>query len=132
MSRYLADISIRSSGTLLRLKGAILRMALLDATGALLPGPSEPWREPDCANDKERARKRRTASPPGSQEAGEMQFAVICSDKQAKVIALPSQAVAFKHNITETSFVLRSDVVQMSGGVCIACFCANGHIMTLR
>ncbi|XP_023695047.1 syntaxin-binding protein 5 isoform X1 [Paramormyrops kingsleyae] len=129
--RLLQPVTVTPTGTLLRLKGAILRMAFLDATGALLPGPSEPWREPDCANDKERPRKRRTASPPGSQEASEIQFAVICSDKQAKVIALPSQAVAFKHNITETSFVLRSDVVQMSGGVCIACFCANGHIMTL-
>ncbi|XP_048830044.1 syntaxin-binding protein 5 isoform X2 [Brienomyrus brachyistius] len=129
--RTLQPVTVMPTGTLLRLKGAILRMAFLDATGALLPGPSEPWHESDCANDKERPRKRRTASPPGSQEAGESQFAVICSDKQAKVIALPSQAVAFKHNITETSFVLRSDVVQMSGSVCIACFCANGHIMTL-
>uniref|UniRef100_A0A8C9V383 Syntaxin-binding protein 5-like n=1 Tax=Scleropages formosus TaxID=113540 RepID=A0A8C9V383_SCLFO len=134
--RLLQPVAILSGGIMVRLKGGILRMACLDATGALLPPPSEPWHEPNTPqdnDDKERPRRRRPAStsPPGSLEQGETQFAVFCSEKQAKVVALPSQACAFKHNITETSFVLRSDVVQMSGGCCIACFCANGHVMTL-
>ncbi|KPP77050.1 syntaxin-binding protein 5-like, partial [Scleropages formosus] len=134
--RLLQPVTILSGGIMVRLKGGILRMACLDATGALLPPPSEPWHEPNTPqdnDDKERPRRRRPAStsPPGSLEQGETQFAVFCSEKQAKVVALPSQACAFKHNITETSFVLRSDVVQMSGGCCIACFCANGHVMTL-
>ncbi|KAJ7404508.1 Syntaxin-binding protein 5-like protein [Willisornis vidua] len=53
------------------------------------------------------------------------------SEKQAKVFSLPSQTCLYVHNITETSFLLRADVVTLCNSVCLACFCANGHIMTL-
>ncbi|KAJ8409718.1 hypothetical protein AAFF_G00217770 [Aldrovandia affinis] len=134
--RLLQPVIVSPSGTLIRLKGSILRMAFLDATGSFLPPAYEPWYEPNAPDDrdeKDKVRKRRpvSVSPSSSQELNENQYAVICSEKQAKVIALPSQTCIFKHNITETSFVLRSDVVQMSAGICVACFCANGHIMTL-
>lgn len=121
------------SGTLADLKGGILTMALLDATGTLLPPSYEPWYDPNASDEeKEKSRRRRPATPPSSQEGQDSQFAVLCSEKQAKVVAMPSQTRVYKHNITETSFVLRADVVQMAGANCIACFCANGHIMTLR
>jgi len=108
-------------------------MALLDATGALLHPAYEPWYDPNASDEeKEKSRRRRPASPPSSQDGPDPQFAVLCSEKQAKVVAMPSQTRIYKHNITETSFVLRADVVQMGGAYCIACFCANGHIMTLR
>ncbi|XP_041108293.1 syntaxin-binding protein 5 isoform X9 [Polyodon spathula] len=134
--RLLQPVIILPSGTLIRLKGAILRMSFLDSTGALYPPACEPWREPNAPNDKDekdKLRKRRpvSVSPSASQEISENQYAVICSEKQAKVIALPSQNCIYKHNITETSFVLRADMVQMSNSICLACFCANGHIMTL-
>ncbi|XP_030627575.1 syntaxin-binding protein 5a isoform X2 [Chanos chanos] len=134
--RLLQPVIVSPSGTLIRLKGSVLRMAFLDATGSLLPPPSEPWHEPNAPDDREerdKVRKRRpmSVSPSASQELTENQYAVVCSEKQAKVIALPSQTCMFKHNITETSFVLRADVVQMGTGICVACFCANGHIMTL-
>uniref|UniRef100_A0A668AES9 Syntaxin binding protein 5 n=1 Tax=Myripristis murdjan TaxID=586833 RepID=A0A668AES9_9TELE len=131
--RLQQPVSISSCGTLVRLKGGVLTMALLDATGALLPPPYEPWYDPNASDEeKEKSRRRRPASPPSSQEGQDSQYAVVCSEKQAKVVALPSQADIYKHNITESSFVLRADVVQMAGASCIACFCANGHIMTLR
>lgn len=108
-------------------------MALLDATGALLPPSYEPWYDPNTSDEeKEKSRRRRPVSPPSSQEGQDCQFAVICSEKQAKVVAMPSQTRVHKHNITEASFVLRADVVQLAGTSCITCFCANGHIMTLR
>lgn len=108
-------------------------MALLDSTGALLPPSYEPWYDPNASDEeKEKTRRRRPASPPSSQEGPDSQFAVLCSEKQAKVVAMPSHTRIYKHNITESSFVLRADVVQMAGANCIACFCANGHIMTLR
>ncbi|XP_006625872.1 syntaxin-binding protein 5 isoform X25 [Lepisosteus oculatus] len=134
--RLLQPVIVSPSGTLIRLKGAILRMAFLDSSGQLLPPAYEAWREPNAPDDKDekdKLRKRRpvSVSPSSSQEISENQYAVICSEKQAKVIALPSQNCIYKHNITETSFVLRADVVQMSSGICVACFCANGHIMTL-
>uniref|UniRef100_A0A8C6VVL7 Syntaxin binding protein 5b (tomosyn) n=1 Tax=Nothobranchius furzeri TaxID=105023 RepID=A0A8C6VVL7_NOTFU len=119
--------------TLVRLKGGILTMGLLDATGILLPPSYEQWYDPNASDEeKEKSRRRRPPSPPSSQEGQEAQFAVVCSEKQAKVVAMPSQTCIHKHNITETSFVLRADVVQVAGAYCITCFCANGHIMTLR
>ncbi|KAG7265841.1 hypothetical protein CRUP_010483 [Coryphaenoides rupestris] len=142
--RLTEPVGVSSCGTLVRLKGGIMTMALLDSAGALLPPAYEPWYDPNASDEdkeKERSRRRRPTSPPAasSQEGGgggggvaEGQYAVVCSEKQAKVLAMPSQAVAFKHNITESSFVLRADVVQMANTYCIACFCANGHIMTLR
>uniref|UniRef100_H3DPR2 Syntaxin-binding protein 5-like n=1 Tax=Tetraodon nigroviridis TaxID=99883 RepID=H3DPR2_TETNG len=125
-------ISSCDLGTLVGLKGGILTMALLDAAGALLPPTYEPWYDPNTSDEeKEKSRRRRPASPPSSQEGQDCQFAVLCSEKQAKVVAMPSQTRVHKHNITEASFVLRADVVQLAGTNCIACFCANGHIMTL-
>ncbi|XP_034713725.1 syntaxin-binding protein 5 isoform X16 [Etheostoma cragini] len=130
--RLQQPVGISSCGTLVTLKGGILTMALLDATGTLLPPSYEPWYDPNASDEeKEKSRRRRPASPPSTQEGQDSQFAVLCSEKQAKVVAMPSQTRIYKHNITESSFVLRADVVQMAGAYCIACFCANGHIMTL-
>ncbi|XP_066471594.1 syntaxin-binding protein 5 isoform X3 [Tiliqua scincoides] len=133
--RLLQPVIVSPSGTILRLKGAILRMAFLDTTGSLVPPAYEPWREPNVPEDKDekdKLKKRRpvSVSPSSSQEISENQYAVICSEKQAKVISLPSQNCTYKQNITETSFVLRGDVVALSNSICLACFCANGHIMT--
>lgn len=133
--RLLQPVIVSPSGTILRLKGAILRMAFLDTTGCLVPPAYESWREhnvPEEKDDKEKLKKRRpvSVSPSPSQEINENQYAVICSEKQAKVISLPTQNCAYKQNITETSFVLRGDIVALSNSICLACFCANGHIMT--
>ncbi|XP_020665877.3 syntaxin-binding protein 5 isoform X7 [Pogona vitticeps] len=133
--RLLQPVIVSPSGTILRLKGAILRMAFLDTTGSLVPPAYETWREPNVPEDKDekdKLKKRRpvSVSPSSSQEISENQYAVICSEKQAKVISLPSQNCTYKQNITETSFVLRGDIVALSNSICLACFCANGHIMT--
>uniref|UniRef100_A0A4W5P611 Syntaxin binding protein 5 n=1 Tax=Hucho hucho TaxID=62062 RepID=A0A4W5P611_9TELE len=131
--RLQQPVRVSSCGTLVRLKGGILTMAFLDSLGAVLPPPYEPWSEPNPPDEeKEKARRRRPASPPPTQEGQDSQWCVVCSEKQAKVVGLPSQSCFFKHNITESSFVLRADVVQMTAGLCLACFCANGHIMALR
>ncbi|XP_048456613.1 syntaxin-binding protein 5a isoform X2 [Rhincodon typus] len=133
--RLTQPVIVSPSGTILRLKGAILRIAFLDTTGSLINPAHEPWREPNVQeekDDKDKCRKLRpvSVSPSSSQEINETQYAVICSEKQAKVISLPSQNCIYKHNITETSFVLRADIVGLNGSICLACFCANGHIMT--
>ncbi|XP_072121747.1 syntaxin-binding protein 5 isoform X3 [Mobula birostris] len=133
--RLTQPVIVSPSGTILRLKGAILRMAFLDTTGSLIHPAHEPWKEPNVQEEKDerdKCRKLRpvSVSPSSSQEICETQYAVICSEKQAKVISLPSQNCVYKHNITETSFVLRGDIVGLNGSICLACFCANGHIMT--
>ncbi|XP_065110419.1 syntaxin-binding protein 5 isoform X3 [Paramisgurnus dabryanus] len=130
--RMQQSVGISFCGSVVSLKGGILCMAQLDSSGTLVPHVYEPWYEPNAPEEeREQTRKRRPNSPPSSQENQDCQYAVVCSMKQAKVVALPSQNCIYKHNITETSFVLRADVVTLSAGLCIACFCANGHIMTL-
>ncbi|XP_071415989.1 syntaxin-binding protein 5-like isoform X5 [Pithys albifrons albifrons] len=131
--RQSEPVMVSPSGTVLTLKGAVLTFACLDSMGTLTHPPYEVWRDPHSADDGEKARKRKLVmhSPSSSQDMGDHQFAVICSEKQAKVFSLPSQTCLYVHNITETSFLLRADVVTLCNSVCLACFCANGHIMTL-
>ncbi|XP_009994744.1 PREDICTED: LOW QUALITY PROTEIN: syntaxin-binding protein 5-like [Chaetura pelagica] len=131
--RQSEPVMVSPSGTVLTLKGAVLTFACLDCTGTLTHPPYEVWRDLHSADDGEKTRKRKLVmhSPSSSQDMGDHQFAVICSEKQAKVFSLPSQTCLYVHNITETSFLLRADVVTLCNSVCLACFCANGHIMTL-
>lgn len=117
------------------LKGSVLRFGFLDCMGALIQSPYEVWRDLNAPEDPDRPRRRKLVhfSPSSSQDAcGEGHLAVVCSERQAKVFLMPSQSCLFVHNITESSFVLRADVVSVSNSVCLACFCANGHVMTLR
>uniref|UniRef100_A0A8C1ZSS7 Syntaxin binding protein 5-like n=1 Tax=Cyprinus carpio TaxID=7962 RepID=A0A8C1ZSS7_CYPCA len=128
-------VTVAPTGTVLMLKGSILRIGFLDCGGALINSPYEVWRDQHAPDHPDRPRKRKLVnfSPSSSQEAsGDGHLAVVCSERQAKVFFMPSQACLYVHNITESSFVLRADVVSVCNSVCLACFCANGHIMTLR
>ncbi|XP_041857653.1 syntaxin-binding protein 5-like isoform X14 [Melanotaenia boesemani] len=127
-------VTIGPSGAVQMLKGSVLRFGFLDCMGALIQSPYEVWRDTNAPEDPDRPRKRKLVhfSPSSSQEAcGEGHLAVVCSERQAKVFLMPSQSCLFVHNITESSFVLRADVVSVCNSVCLACFCANGHVMTL-
>uniref|UniRef100_A0A3Q0S663 Syntaxin binding protein 5L n=2 Tax=Heroini TaxID=318529 RepID=A0A3Q0S663_AMPCI len=128
-------VTMGPSGAVLMLKGSVLRFSFLDCMGALIQSPYEVWRDCNAPEDPDRPRRRKLVhfSPSSSQDAcGEGHLAVVCSERQAKVFLMPSQSCLFVHNITESSFVLRADVVSVCNSVCLACFCANGHVMTLR
>ena len=49
-------------------------------------------------------------------EAAEGQLLVLVSDKQARVLATPSHSCLCKLQITETSFVVRAEVISLKGG----------------
>uniref|UniRef100_A0A8C5HW62 Syntaxin-binding protein 5-like n=1 Tax=Gouania willdenowi TaxID=441366 RepID=A0A8C5HW62_GOUWI len=128
-------VAIGPSGGVLMLKGSVLRFGFLDCMGALIQSPYEVWRDLNAAEDPDRPRRRKLVhfSPSSSQDAcGDGHLAVVCSERQAKVFLMPSQSCLFVHNITESSFVLRADIVSVYNSACLACFCANGHVMTLR
>uniref|UniRef100_A0A8C4NEI1 Syntaxin binding protein 5 n=1 Tax=Eptatretus burgeri TaxID=7764 RepID=A0A8C4NEI1_EPTBU len=130
------------SGAMFKLKGTILRLAFLAADGSLLPAPAEAWWDAKSSEEKEAtsyAKRKATslATSPSNQElpaglaAGtDSCYALLCSEKQAQVVSLPTQSCIHRHSITETSFVLHADATSLAGSVCLACFCANGHIMT--
>ncbi|XP_048834469.1 syntaxin-binding protein 5-like isoform X13 [Brienomyrus brachyistius] len=127
-------VTVMPSGTVLTIKGSVLTFGSLDCNGSLVSIPYEVWRDPHAPEDPDCPRRRKLVnfSPSTSQDTpGEGHLAVVCSEKQAKVFFMPAQTCLYVHHITETSFVLRADVVSVYNSVCLACFCANGHVMML-
>ncbi|KAL6029951.1 hypothetical protein STEG23_028879 [Scotinomys teguina] len=131
--RFTEPVMVLPSGTFLSLKGAVLTFACMDRTGGLMQPPYEVWRDPNNTDENEKTWKRKLVMnySTSSQESGDHQYTIICSEKQAKVFSLPSQTCLYVHNITETSFILQAEVVVMCNSACLACFCANGHIMIM-
>uniref|UniRef100_A0A452VN00 Syntaxin binding protein 5 like n=1 Tax=Ursus maritimus TaxID=29073 RepID=A0A452VN00_URSMA len=132
--RFTEPVMVLPSGTFLSLKGAVLTFSCMDRNGGLMQPPYEVWRDPNNVDENEKSWRRKLVMnyPSPSQEIGDHQYTIICSEKQAKVFSLPSQTCLYVHNITETSFILQADVVVMCNSACLACFCANGHIMIMR
>uniref|UniRef100_A0A8D2EMB8 Syntaxin binding protein 5 like n=1 Tax=Theropithecus gelada TaxID=9565 RepID=A0A8D2EMB8_THEGE len=132
--RFTEPVMVLPSGTFLSLKGAVLTFSCMDRTGGLMQPPYEVWRDPNNIDENEKSWRRKVVmnSSSASQEIGDHQYTIICSEKQAKVFSLPSQTCLYVHNITETSFILQANVVVMCNSACLACFCANGHIMIMR
>lgn len=56
-------------------------------------------------------------SPTLNQESSfaDRQFMVITSEKQCRIVALPSQNCVYRLQITETDFVVRAEIVCMKG-----------------
>ncbi|KAK6170712.1 hypothetical protein SNE40_019034 [Patella caerulea] len=142
--RATQPVIVSPSGTIFRLKGSILAMSFLDCNGVLIPSQCEHWKEspgnPKEARDMtrdERALKfrqmsvtsKQRISPTSSTELCDRQFGIICSEKQARVMSLPSQTCAYKAQITENSFVVRAEVVSVRESVCLMCYVANGRIL---
>ncbi|KAG9331107.1 hypothetical protein JZ751_020252, partial [Albula glossodonta] len=127
-------VTVVPGGSVLMLKGSVLALGWLDCGGALMSSPYEVWRDPHASAESDRPRMRKLVNlwVSGSQDAGaEGQLAVVCSEIQAKVFLLPAQTCLYMHNITESSIVLRADILSVCNSVCLACFCANGHVLAL-
>ncbi|XP_025198694.1 syntaxin-binding protein 5 isoform X1 [Melanaphis sacchari] len=63
-----------------------------------------------------------------SQVSCDRQFVTIVSEKQVRVVALPSQNCVSKHVISDADFIVKSEVISMKDSVCLACYISNGHI----
>jgi syntaxin-binding protein 5 len=136
-TRRREPVIVSPSGTIFRLKGSILAMSFLDCNGILIPAVADQWKETAKEEKKTYCRQQSTLnykareSPTSSVDiVADRQFAIICSEKQARVISLPSQTCAYKVKITETSVVTKADIIAIKESVCLAVFLANGHIMT--
>ncbi|XP_059142001.1 syntaxin-binding protein 5-like isoform X3 [Physella acuta] len=140
--RLSQPVIVSPSGSLYRMKGAIVCMSFLDFKGGLIPALSEQWRDnrdnrefTDRMSNKATSRQMSVSnskpkiSPTASTEMNnDRQFAILCSEKQARAISLPSQTCAFKTKVSENSFVVRAEVVNMRESVCLMCYVASGHI----
>lgn len=59
-----------------------------------------------------------TPGASGSADAGlcsDRQFVVIASEKQARVVALPSQNCVYRQQLVDTDFVVKAEIVSMKG-----------------
>lgn len=83
---------------------------------------------------------------------GDRQFIVMASEKQARVVALPSQNCVYRLQITESDTVVKAEIITMRGrsirfhfvvdvvsyqlfsipyteSVCLVAYLSNGHLM---
>ncbi|VVC45961.1 Hypothetical protein CINCED_3A001587 [Cinara cedri] len=151
--RTTQPVTVAPCGTIFRLKGGVLTMSFLDCNGALIPYAYEAWR--DEGRDKQKTPTKNSSglnrmspaltgssesvsSNPGGGLSGtqmqqslvscDRQFVTIVSEKQARVVALPSQNCVYKYQISDSDFVVKSEVISMKDSVCLACYISNGHI----
>ncbi|KAF5272987.1 hypothetical protein FQA39_LY07636 [Lamprigera yunnana] len=121
--------------TIFRLKGSILAMSFLDCNGALIPYSFESWKDDNKEKrDRTPTRSQSKMSPTLSENQnrdnfGDRQFVVIASEKQARVVALPSQTCVFRQQIADTDFVVKAETIALRDSVCLVCYVSNGHLM---
>ncbi|CAG0917478.1 unnamed protein product [Notodromas monacha] len=124
--RATQPICISPSGTIFRLKGRIVSIMLLDQNGTFIQQPSLSWKEqPSNLRDGE---SRLPASNVPSGDEGECQFTVVVSDKQIRVVSLPSHSVLYQTGVTDNSSVLRAARTSIDGQEALVCFVATGHL----
>lgn len=126
-----------------RLKGGILTLSFLDCSGALIPYTFETWKD-DNREKRERDSKQRnlsqkfcfvvlnsvftTGTPTRTQNRmsptlgesrsdnfSDRQFVVIASEKQARVLALPSQNCVYRQQLADTDFVVKAEAISFKG-----------------
>lgn len=54
---------------------------------------------------------------------GDRQFVVIASEKQARVVALPSQTCVYRQQIADTDFVVKAETISIKGEKLIIVLC---------
>ncbi|XP_043275945.1 syntaxin-binding protein 5 isoform X6 [Venturia canescens] len=126
------------NGSSFKLKGSILTMSFLDCNGALVPYSYESWKD-ENSDSKDRSRSQgkignsrmspllnaQVSSGDGFEDR---QFVVLTSEKQARVVALPSQNCVYRQQLAETHIVIKAEITSLKDSVCLVCYISNGHI----
>nr|XP_023016179.1 syntaxin-binding protein 5 isoform X4 [Leptinotarsa decemlineata] len=125
--------------TIFRLKGSILTMSFLDCNGSLIPYSFESWRDDHKEKrDRTPTRNQNSRMSPTlsggecisrSDNSSDRQFVVIASEKQARIVALPSQTCVYRQQLADSDFVVRAEVISLRDSVCLVTYVSNGHLM---
>ncbi|XP_015911714.1 syntaxin-binding protein 5 isoform X2 [Parasteatoda tepidariorum] len=135
--RYTQPVIVSPSGTVYRLKGSILSITFLDSTGMALSLQFESWKMDTKSNtDKEKKKlslnnqSKSKVSPTSSSDSSDAQLVLLCSEKQAFVVTVPSQSCVQKINLAETSFVVKAEVIFLKehDKICLGCYSASGNL----
>ncbi|XP_065332284.1 syntaxin-binding protein 5 isoform X9 [Cloeon dipterum] len=147
-ARLTTPVVLQPCGTIFRLKGTILTMSFLDCNGALIPYSYETWKDEKQEASKERSRWKvlqnyietcsvearpsisptTTASTSAAEQFGDRQFAVLVSEKHARVVALPSQNCVYRQQLAETNFVVKSEIISLRDSICLVCYLSSGQL----
>lgn len=120
------------TGSIFRVKGSLLCLAFMEPSGSPIANPTEPWRDESKESKELRSRTptRSSITPgvlPGSSGSvvvgnggdapSDHQYAVMVSEKQARVVSLPSQTCLYRVNLApaESAFVVTANVVNLKG-----------------
>nr|XP_018914653.1 PREDICTED: syntaxin-binding protein 5 isoform X3 [Bemisia tabaci] len=133
-ARQTQSVTVTPCGSIFRLSGGILTMSFLDCNGALIPYSYEAWK--DESRDKQKtptklaSNSRMSPPPSGSAEmACDRQFVVIVSEKQARVVALPSHNCVYRQQLVENDFVVKSEIISLKDSVCLVCYISTGRVV---
>ncbi len=114
----------------------MLCVAFVEPSGTLISNPSEPWR--DEAKETRESRSRTptrplntafSTAPPvagasaaSDSLASDNQYTVMVSEKQARVVSLPSQTCVYRVNLApnDQTFVVTANVINLKGVVIIS------------
>jgi syntaxin-binding protein 5 len=128
------------SGTIFRLKGSILSLSFLDYNATILPNTYDPWRD---ETKEQRSKTPTKGLSSGSRQsptqlsldAGscDRQFAVLVSEKQSRVLSLPSQTCLYKQQLADASFVVKAEltslkVAKSAESACLVCYVSTGRL----
>lgn len=120
-------------GSIFKVKGSMLCVAFVEPSGTLISNPSEPWR--DEAKETRESRSRTptrplntafSTAPPvagastaSDSLASDNQYTVMVSEKQARVVSLPSQTCVYRVNLApnDQTFVVTANVINLKGAV---------------
>lgn len=111
-------------GASFKLKGCILTMSFMDCTGALIPNAYESWKDDsvDGKSSKSKSINSSRMSPllnaqavAGAEGFEDQQFVVLTSEKQAKVVGLPSQNIIYRQPLSETHAVIKAEITTLKG-----------------
>ncbi|XP_059478656.1 syntaxin-binding protein 5 isoform X3 [Neocloeon triangulifer] len=139
-ARLTTPVVLQPCGTIFRLKGTILTMSFLDCNGALIPYSFETWKDEkqDAAKDRSKtcsAEARPSISPTtvassssAAEQFGDRQFAVLVSEKHARVVALPSQNCVYRQQLADTNFVVKAEIISLKDSICLVCYLSSGQL----
>ncbi|XP_076242612.1 syntaxin-binding protein tomosyn isoform X2 [Calliopsis andreniformis] len=139
--RHAHPVAVSScNGSTFKLKGCILSMSFLDCNGALIPYSYESWKD-DSVEGRERSKSqgkctnsRMSPLMNAQMSTGDgfedRQFVVLASEKQARVLALPSQNCLYRQQLADTHIVIKAEITTIKDNVCLVCYVSNGHVAT--
>ncbi|XP_037026074.1 syntaxin-binding protein 5 isoform X6 [Bradysia coprophila] len=120
-------------GPIFRLKGSILSMSFLDCNGALIPYSYEAWKDENRGGTPTKNTNRMSPTLSGASGStdsfSDRQFIAITSEKQARVVALPSQNCVYRQQIADTDYVVKAEIISLKDSVCLICYISTGHLL---